>query len=308
MPKTVLSDASVSLINDAIKKHRLPVGFATTVNEFYLPLCSQIASQIGISTSLSKHHFIGIQGTQGSGKSTCAAFVKLMLESEFGFKVLVASIDDFYLSLAERQALVKTVHPLLLTRGVPGTHDVGLMKQFLLDTAKDHKFLVPSFNKASDDRLPTSRWPQYQGPFDIVILEGWCVGVPPQNEAALSVAINDFEQQEDASQQWRRYVNEALSGDYQEVFQALDMLITLQAPSFDCVYRWRALQEQKMIDKLRSDGRDTSSTMSPAQLKRFISHYQRLTEHALEILPGVADAVLYLDEDHHFTHMQGVEF
>lgn len=306
MSETVLSDASVSLINDAIKKHRLPSGFITTVNEYYLPLCSQIASQFAIVTGAPRRYFVGIQGTQGSGKSTCAAFVKMLLESEFGYRVLVASIDDFYLSLAERQELANSVHPLLLTRGVPGTHDVGLMKQLLLDTEKEQEFSVPSFNKATDDRFPTSEWPQYQGPFDIVILEGWCVGVPPQNEAALSKPINDFEQQEDSSQQWRRHVNEALSGGYQEVFRPLDMLIALQAPSFDCVYQWRALQEQKMIDKLRSEGRDTSSTMNPAQLKRFISHYQRLTEHALDVLPSVADVVLYLDEDHHFTHMRGM--
>lgn len=302
MSQAPLSETSVSLVLDEIKHHRLPTSFIETVERFYWPLCVQLREQLNSG----KCRFIGIQGTQGSGKSTCAAFVKILLESEFDLRVLVASIDDFYLTLAERQQLAVMVHPLLLTRGVPGTHDMGLLKQFLMDASLTGRFTVPRFNKASDDRAAAGDWPEYQGPYDVVILEGWCVGVTPQDDADLGVPINEFEQREDADQQWRNYVNKALSDEYSDVFKAMDELIVLQAPSFECVFQWRSLQEQKLIDTLTLDGVDTMSAMNPEQIKRFISHYQRLTEHALAVLPSRADVVLYLNEGHKITSMMGV--
>ena len=52
------------------------------------------------------------------------------------------SLDDFYLPRAERVDLAKSIHPLAITRGPPGTHDV----ETLVDVIK-------KFNKALDDRL-----------------------------------------------------------------------------------------------------------------------------------------------------------
>lgn len=302
MSKVYLPEMCASLVSEAIVNHCLPTSFMTIVEQFYWPICGQLNSQLQIG----KCNLIGIQGTQGSGKSTCADFVKILLESAYGLRVLVASIDDFYLTLTERQQLADTVHPLLLTRGVPGTHDMALLKQFLVDTSMSGGFAVPSFNKASDDRVAQHNWPVYQGPYDVVILEGWCVGVTPQDDDDLIAPINEFELHEDENQQWRNFVNDALKRDYGDLFKAIDQLLVLQAPSFECVFQWRSLQEKKLIDKLMLDGADIGSTMNPEQIKRFISHYQRLTEHALTVLPSKADIVLHLNELHQVSHMSGV--
>ncbi len=303
MSHPLLSERSLSLIEADIQTHRLPGHFLDTVTDYYWPLCRQIQR----NSLAGRCRVIGIQGSQGSGKSTCAAFVKTILESEFQLKVLVASIDDFYLTLTERRDLSESIHPLLLTRGVPGTHDIDLIEKLFNEARKGELFSVPSFSKAVDDRAVKADWPTHIGPFDIVILEGWCVGVPAQDQACLAEPVNDLERREDADQRWRKFVNNALATEYLKIFDQLDMLVSLQAPSFDCVYQWRQLQEQKLIDALEAAGQSTAATMNPDEISRFISHYQRLTEHALTILEERADVVLYLNQNHSFTHISGIE-
>ncbi|PTT43253.1 kinase, partial [Stenotrophomonas sp. HMWF022] len=64
---------------------------------------------------------LGLCGAQGSGKSTIAARLAKQVE-----RSAILSLDDLYLTRAERQKLARAVHPLFATRGVPGTHDVAL--------------------------------------------------------------------------------------------------------------------------------------------------------------------------------------
>ena len=47
------------------------------------------------------------------------------------------------------------VHPLFKTRGVPGTHDINLIKNFfeILKKKKFRKIQLPKFEKAIDNRL-----------------------------------------------------------------------------------------------------------------------------------------------------------
>ena len=102
----------------------MPLSFLKTVDAWYMPLAEQI----------SKHHaaagrtlLIGMNGSQGSGKSTLAALLTRLLANNHGLKAIDLSIDDFYHSRQSRLSLANKVHPLLETRGVPGTHDVSLM-------------------------------------------------------------------------------------------------------------------------------------------------------------------------------------
>ncbi len=78
------------------------------------------------------------------------------------------------------------MHPLLRTRGVPGTHDVELAQAVIDSLASAEPVPLPSFDKATDDRRPRSQWPVFQGPARVVILEGWCVGAVPQTAAQLA--------------------------------------------------------------------------------------------------------------------------
>ena len=294
-------------IKQAIIEHGLPLTFFSTVEQFYRPLAQQLYLDFtqGLENTAKRGtQFIGIQGSQGSGKSTCADFLKLLLELECGLRVLVASIDDFYLTLAQRQALAESTHPLFITRGVPGTHDVAMM-QAMFDAAEQQAaFTVPVFDKSQDDRAPVKQWQHITEPVDVFILEGWCVGVTAQETPQLFEPINDLESEEDSSAEWRKHINHALQNEYAKLFARLDFLVALQAPSFECVFGWRCLQEEKMIARLTQQGGDIAMTQTPQQLKRFIAHYQRLTEHALRTMPEQADYVLWLDQHHRFTQLE----
>jgi len=237
---------------------------------------------------------VGLCGAQGSGKSTLAAALAALLGAR-GLKVAALSLDDFYLTRAERQTLAKVVHPLLATRGVPGTHDVALALRTFERLASAGVTPLPSFDKAIDDRRPDAQWPRLDGPADVVLFEGWCVGARPQPEAMLQAPINALERDEDANGTWRRYVNAALEGPYRPLFEGFDRLLLLQAPSFEVVFEWRREQEQKLARRLEASGGDGRALMNEAQLARFIAHYERLTRHILAEMPSRADVLFALD-------------
>src|SRR5689334_11864372 len=98
-----------------------------SMRPYALGLAQWIASKVRPGRLLT----IGINGAQGSGKSTLAALLHDLLEDGAGLRTVVLSIDDFYRTRAERQGLAREVHPLLETRGVPGTHDVALARHVL---------------------------------------------------------------------------------------------------------------------------------------------------------------------------------
>jgi D-glycerate 3-kinase len=229
---------------------------------------------------------VGIAGAQGSGKSTLTRELAVALQRR-EIPVAACSLDDFYLTRREREGLAATVHPLLITRGVPGTHDVGLCQQ-VLAALPDQAVRVPRFDKGSDDRCDEHDWPS-AGPARVVILEGWCVGARPQPASALVTPVNALEREEDPDGRWRGFVNTALSGAYQRLFDSLDYLVFLSVPDFAAVRRWRGEQELALPRGQRMD---------EARLERFIAHYERLTRWMLDDLPARADLVVALDTAH----------
>ena len=296
MLPTQLSSSTITKLELAINDHRLPDVFKDAVTEFYWPM----AKWLGPRVVSNKPHILGIQGSQGSGKSTCAHFLRLILEEELKLRVAVVSLDDFYLIKSERIELAKQIHPLLRTRGVPGTHDTELIQNTFSAIKNGEPALVPVFDKAKDDRVQKGQWQSIDNGIDLLIFEGWCVGVPLQNQSLLLTPINSLEREEDAEATWRNFVNDYLQNSYASIYAQLDTLIALQAPSFDCVFNWRLLQEQKLISRLEQAGKDFSGAQTPEQIQRFISHYQRLTEHAIATMPDRADALLYLNADHSY--------
>jgi len=230
---------------------------------------------------------VGLAGAQGSGKSTMAARLSTRLGGR-GLRAAVLSLDDFYLTKAERAALARTVHPLLVTRGVPGTHDRALLQMALTALlAGQAEARVPRFDKAADDRAPEQG--SIAGPVDLVLLEGWCLGARPQAEAELAAPINDLERIEDVDGRWRRWVNAQLAGDYAALFGRLALLIFLRAPDFGVVERWRTEQEVALHAETGSRG------LYDGQIKRFIDHYERITRAMLASPP--ADLVIQLDNE-----------
>jgi D-glycerate 3-kinase len=234
---------------------------------------------------------VGLSGLQGSGKSTFAAQLADAARIR-GIVTQVLSLDDFYLGRRERAQLARTVHPLLATRGVPGTHDVGLLLRTLdalraADASRPTR--VPRFDKGRDTRVTPSRWRRVAMPPSLIVLEGWCIGVPAQNPAALRRPLNALERDEDADAQWRSWVDARLADEYARLWRRLDTLVLLQAPSFAVVSRWRDEQEAA----LRRRG--APHAMDAVALARFLMHYERLSRQALRELPARADLRLLLD-------------
>jgi D-glycerate 3-kinase len=278
-------------IADFLHRESLPADYRLTIDSVLVPLADALATR----ARLSDHMLVaGLCGTQGSGKTTAAAaLVELLARRDLPATAL--SIDDFYLPRATRAELARHVHPLLITRGVPGTHDVELAQATIDSLAGPEATLVPVFDKARDDRLPRNAWRSVPGRQRVVILEGWCVGARPQTGGEIAAPINALERDEDVQGAWRHYVNSALAGRYRALFDRLSPLVLLAAPSFDVVREWRGEQEQKLRARMAREGGDGSRLMDDAQLLRFISHYERVTRHILAEMPARADHLIRLD-------------
>ena len=269
----------------------------TRLASTYRPVVAAIAS---LAQRLGRSVLVAVSGAQGTGKSTFSRIVAQALASQ-GLTAAILSIDDVYLTRAEREHLAASVHPLLRTRGVPGTHDLDLANTTLsqlLTLADGAELLVPRFDKGRDDRCPQEQWARYQGPVDVVLLEGWCVGAQALDDAALATPINSLESSEDTNGLWRTYVNTCIRQSYQPLWQRSDAMVMLQAPSFDCVYRWRSQQEEELRASLGAAADAAQGLMDDQQLTRFIQHYERITRALLQQLPDQADALIPLAEDH----------
>ena len=252
--------------------------------------------------------FLAINGCQGSGKSTLAAYLNMRLQ-DAGLYVVSLSLDDFYLSQQARQQLANTVHPLFATRGVPGTHNLPLMHEVLEALSAGRAGIaLPQFDKASDNPLPPRQWCTTSAPAEVVLMEGWCWGARAVDDASLMAPINTLERTEDPHAIWRRHVNQSLR-QYEKLYALMHAWAMLKAPGFACVQRWRNEQEQKLIARLREDGKPIPDTvMNEATIARFVAHYQRLTERLLTDLPQRADTVWELDEQRNIrtTRLRGV--
>lgn len=228
---------------------------------------------------------LGICGAQGSGKSTLVAALAGRLAAA-GLRVASLSLDDLYLTRAERQRLAGQIHPLFATRGVPGTHDIALGMQTIAALEQGDPACLPRFDKSRDDRAPRAGWPHAPAGTQVLLLEGWCLGAMPQPD--VSQPINTLEAVEDPEAVWRSHANAALSGPYRQLFGRIDRLILLAAPGFEVVARWREQQEAE----LREAG--GPAVMSPQQVTRFIAHYERFTRWILAEMPDRADLTIRL--------------
>jgi D-glycerate 3-kinase len=267
-----------------LAEHGLPETFRHVLHEVCLPLAARAGR---LNTERGRTVVIGLCGAQGSGKSTIAAAIVALLASA-GRSATALSLDDVYLPRAARDTLAREVHPMLVVRGPPGTHDVAQACAVLDALHGRGEVAIPAFDKAADEPLPAALWRKVQAPVDVVVLEGWCVGSRPQPFDALAAPINALEAEADPDGRWRRWVNDHLAGEYQGLFARLDDLVLLRAPGFEVVLAWRAEQERKLIAR-------TGQGMSDAQLARFVQHYERLTRWNLAEMPTRAGLVIPLD-------------
>ena len=268
------------------------------LKKYYIPICNSIYKEY---KKQNKTIIVGLSGGQGSGKSTIAEILKIILKTKYNLNTVNFSIDDFYKTLVERKKLSKNSHRLFATRGVPGTHDTRLLlstiKKLLKKNFKETS--IPKFDKSTDDRTPKNKWKRIKLKPDIVIFEGWCVGAQSQSKKLLKKPINYLEKEYDSKSTWRLKVNNQLKKAYSQIFKKIDYLIFLKVPNFQCVYKWRLLQERKL--QLTSKSK---KTMSSSQIKKFIMFYERITKQMIKDLSKKAKGVLYLDKRHRFKKIK----
>ena len=239
---------------------------------------------------------LGFSGGQGSGKTTVTGILKIILKNFFKRRIHVSSIDDFYKTLEDRNKISNKIHPLLKTRGVPGTHDINLVKNFfnIIRKKKFKKIKLPKFEKAMDNRLEKKYWFNIKQKPEIVILEGWCVGARPQSNSLIKRPINILEKYEDKDLKWRKYVNEKLKKEYKKLFVMIDHLIFMKIPNFKVVFKWRLQQEKK----LKKNSHSNKKIMSYNEIKRFIMFYERITLQMMKDLSKSASVLMLLKKNH----------
>ena len=240
----------------------------------------------------------GICGLQGSGKSTLAAQL-VAAARQAGLAAASVSLDDFYLTAAQRRRLARDVHPLLAIRGPPGTHDLDLALETFDALRRGLTRPLPRFDKAGDDRLAPEHWADTPAPLDLLVFEGWCLGVPAESEEALREPLNPLERDEDPDGRWRRWCNAALARDYPPLWAQVDVLWFLQPPGFETVHAWRGEQERAL-----QAAHPGHTGMDDAALDRFIQHYERVSRQALRTMPGIADACVALDSERQPLHVR----
>ena len=267
------------------------------LNKFYLPLSEWIYS---IYRKDFKTKIIGLSGGQGAGKSTITGILKLILKKKYGLNICVFSLDDFYKTKNERLRMSKKKHPLFITRGVPGTHDIALLNQTIrkLKQKKFRTVLIPKFDKSKDNRFRKNKWQKIKIKPDIIIFEGWCVGTTHQNNSELKRPINLIEKKYDENLKWRKTVNNLIKKRYKNIFNKIDKLVFLKVPHFNYIIKWRWLQEQKM--KLTTKSK---KTMSKTEVKEFIMFYERLTKHMIKNYSKISDLTIFLDKRHRSKKM-----
>lgn len=232
---------------------------------------------------------IALVGPQGSGKTTLARAAA----DRFGAAQI--SIDDVYLNREEREAMARDIHPLFVTRGPPGTHDLALLQGLIdaLSTARpEDRTLLPDFDKRSDDRRPRSEWRVFEGRPSAILVDAWCLGALPEDEAALAAPVNALERERDPEGIWRRAVNAFVAGAYADFAARFDAVVFLKAPGFDVVLDWRSQQEADLLQVTPADLPDAERR----RLADFVQYFERITRRMLE--GGVkADVVVPLDRD-----------
>ena len=231
-----------------------------------------------------------ISGSQGVGKSTLSKLIKIVIERTSLQQVMLLSIDDYYLSKKSRYQLSNQVHPLLLTRGVPGTHDIKKLKEHIMQfNKKKFPIITPTFNKLKDD---ISKKTNAFSKADILILEGWCCGAKPIAKNYLHKNLNKIEKIFDKNFKWRNFYNLKLKMEYQKIFNSFDKTIYLQPPSFEFVLKWRYAQEKNNAKKIK-----TKNFMNKNATKTFILHYEKLTKWMMKSMPANADMLIKVDKD-----------
>ena len=258
----------------------------------WLPLALQLA--IG-QKQLGRPLIQGILGGQGTGKTTLGTVLTLIF-AQLGYRTLSLSLDDLYKTYAERQQLQEK-DPRLVWRGPPGTHDIELGIE-LLDQLRQPNpvkpILVPRFDKSAWEGIGDRTTPESVEDIDIVLFEGWFVGVRPIDPAVFDTPT-PAPIQTVGDRAFARDMNEQLQ-DYLPLWERLDRLMLLYPTDYRLSQQWRRQAEQQMIATGKSG-------MADAQIDRFVEYFWKSLHPELFIIPltqnpSYVDLVVEINSDH----------
>ncbi|MBE9178401.1 glycerate kinase [Oculatella sp. LEGE 06141] len=262
-----------------------------TLWKIWLPLACQL---VRWQHPLQRPMIQGILGGQGTGKTTLAQILSLILR-HLGLRICSLSIDDLYKTYTERLQL-QQVDPRFCWRGPPGTHDVALGLSVLHQLRQADRLdpvALPRFDKSAWGGAGDRTQPELVQGADIVLFEGWFVGVRPVDPAVFATAPPPI--QTEADRAFARTVNANLQ-DYQPLWHLLDRLIVLHPVDYRLSQQWRNQAEQQMMASGRAG-------MSEAEVDRFVEYFWRSLHPELFIAPMLHDAahvnlVIEIQPDH----------
>lgn len=240
---------------------------------------------------------IGVAGAQGSGKSYQCRILTMANQPRFAH----FSLDDVYHSRAHREELAIETHPLFITRGPPGTHDLDLATQTIeriRSVGRDESIRLPRFDKLTDDTAPKSEWPLYTGPAEAIVVDGWCLGADALGHGDIETPMNVLERDEDVTGVWRETVEYELRDNYQPFFGQFDAIVYLKPPNWEIVRTWRGQQEEQLR------GRPLTPDEN-ATLDRFMMFYERISRWMMAGRHS-ANWVVQLDEARKVTRIEEI--
>ena len=242
-----------------------------------------------INLSNKKKFLIG--GAQGIGKTSLLILIAKVLKKYFNKEVLTINLDNYYLSKNERRKLANNKNNLLITRGVPGTHNIKKLKNDINSFDKNnYPISIPVFDKLVDDRLKKKKIINKK--CDILLLEGWCCGCNAIDKKYLYKNINYLEEKRDADLKWREFYNKKLNTEYKSLFNMFDIKIFLKAPSFKYVLNWRLKQERRNLSYSNK-----AKKMTINEIKYFIQQYEKITKWMLKNNNNSSDVVLKINKN-----------
>ncbi|QDZ38774.1 glycerate kinase [Euhalothece natronophila Z-M001] len=253
-----------------------------------------IALKIARKKEQKKKPFIqGILGLQGTGKTTLAIILQGIL-TQFGYHTVTLSLDDLYKTYPERQQLQKE-DPRLILRGPPETHDVNLGKNLLENLLQEKTPLeIPRFDKSACQGSGDRATPEtINDKIDILLFEGWFLGVKPIAETAFTNPPSPIDTE--ADRQFALDNNRRLQS-YLPLWEYLDSLMILVPEDYHLSEKWRQEAEQKMIAQGKSG-------MSNAEIKQFVEYFWKALHPELFITPLIeskqgVDLVVEIDANH----------
>ena len=269
--------------------HKPPAEMLAVLCDLWLPLSIKLATH---RQALGRPLIQGILGGQGTGKTTMCQVLSLILQ-QLGYRTLSLSLDDLYKSYSDRLILTQQ-DPRLILRGPPGTHDLDLGLKVLEQIRQgESPVRVPRFDKSAYHGAGDRTTPEIVENIDIVLFEGWFVGVRPIDPDVFNHAPPPIVTEEDRV--FARDMNQRLS-DYLPLWERLDSLMVLYPTDYRCSMTWRKQAEQQMIAAGKLG-------MSDAQIEEFVNYFWRSLHPELFITPLVksptaVDLVIAINPDH----------